>query len=105
MRDNLNPQRKWSAEELRNAEATASEFLEENGGQIADNMRAKAKFLEILIHRVSIAKTPLADRLECFARIAEIAKLIQEDADGFFDLASRPVVARIVYTVPPRKGN
>ncbi len=94
--------RKWNADELRSAETTASQFLEENGVQIADAMRAKAKFLEILLHRVSLRQTPLADRLEYLARISEIADLIREDADGFFELASRPMVARIVGTVPRR---
>ena len=95
---------KWSKEELRKAEHTASEFLEENSTQIADTMRAKARFLETLIQRVSLKKTSFEDRLEYFARISEIARLIQDDADGFFELASQPMVARILGTVPRRKG-
>ena len=91
---------KWSKEELRKAEATASQFLEENSSQIADTMRAKAKFLETLIQRISMKKTTFDDRLEYFARVSEIARLIQDDADGFFELASQPVVARILGTVP-----
>ena len=90
---------KWSREELRNAEATASHFLEENSSQIAETIRVKAKFLEALIQRVALKKTSFEDRLEYFARISEIAALIQEDADGFFELASQPVVARILSTV------
>jgi hypothetical protein len=82
------------------AEATARAFLKENSGQIADTMRAKAKFLETLIQRVSQPQTSFEDRLEFFARISEIAALIQNDADGFFTLASQPVVARILSTVP-----
>ena len=100
--DNPELPRKWNADELRSAENTASQFLEENGAQIADAMRAKAKFLEVLLHRVSLRQTALADRLEYLARISEIADLIREDADGFFELASRPMVARIVGTVPRR---
>jgi hypothetical protein len=93
---------RWSREELRNAEATAREFLEENSAQIGETMGAKLKFLETLIHRVSLSKTSFEDRLEYFARIAEIATLIQEDAHGFFELATQPVVARILRTVPRR---
>src|SRR5690348_1319055 len=93
---------KWSREELRNAEATACQFLAENSSQIADTMRAKAKFLETLIQRIALRKTTFEDRLEYFARISEIAQLIQEDADGFFQLASQPVVARILGTVPKK---
>lgn len=94
---------KWTREELRKAETTASHFLQENSGQIADTMRAKAKYLETLIHRISMQKTSFNDRLEHLARISEIARLIQEDADGFFQLASQPMVARILGTVPRLK--
>ncbi len=90
---------KWSAEELRKAEATASRFLEENGGQIAETMRAKAKFMETLMQRLSQPKTTFQERLDYLARISEIADLIKADADGFFELASQPTVARILGTV------
>ena len=91
---------KWSLEELRNAETTARRFLEDNGEQIAATLRAKAKFLEALIERVSHKNTGFQDRLECFARISEVSRMIQDDADGFFELASQPVVAQILGTVP-----
>ena len=99
---NDRPYGKWSKEELRNAESTASRFLEENSAQIADTLRAKAKFLETLIQRLALKKTSFEDRLEYLARISEIATLIREDADGFFELASQPVVARILGTVPKK---
>ncbi len=91
---------RWSKEELRNAEVTASQFLAENCAQIADTMRAKAKFMETLIQRLSTQKTCFEDRLDYFARVSEIAQLIKEDADGFFELASQPMVARILSGVP-----
>ncbi len=100
MPDNDRHHGKWNKQELLNAEATARQFLEENGDQIADTMRAKVKFLETLIQRVGMRKTGFQDRLEYLARISEIAQLIQADADGFFELASQPVVARILATVP-----
>jgi hypothetical protein len=100
MPDKRRPKNKWTREEMLHAEATARTFLKENSGQIADTMRAKAKFLETLIQRVSQPQTTFEDRLEYFARISEIAALIQNDADGFFALASQPVVARILATVP-----
>jgi hypothetical protein len=99
MSDHQKPYGKWTREELRNAEATARQFLEDNSTQIADTMRAKAKYLETLIQRVALPKTSFEDRLEYFARISEIAALIQDDANGFFELASQPVVARILKTV------
>lgn len=99
MPDNHKPYGKWTREELRTAEATAREFLHDNSSQIADTMRAKTKYLETLIHRVALPKTSFEDRLEYFARISEIAELIQNDADGFFALASQPVIARILKSV------
>lgn len=99
MPDNQKPYGKRTREELRTAETTARQFLQDNSAQIADTMRAKAKYLDTLIQRVSLAKTSFDDRLEYFARISEIAGLIQNDADGFFQLASQPVVARILKTV------
>ncbi len=91
----------WSKEELHNAEATACQFLEENSTRIAETMHAKARFLEALIQQLALKETRFEDRMEYFARASEVARLIQADADGFFDLASQPVVARILGTVPP----
>ena len=99
MPDDNRPIGKWSQEELRSAELTASQFLEENCTQIADTIQAKVRFLENLIERISVKSTKFQDRLEYFARISEIAELIQTDADGFFELASQPVVARILGSV------
>jgi hypothetical protein len=99
MSDNQKPYGKWTKEELLGAETTARHFLEDNSAQIADTMRAKAKYIETLIHRVAHPKTSFEDRLDYFARISEIAKLIQDDADGFFKLASQPVVARLLKSV------
>lgn len=90
----------WTKEELHKAEATACQFLEENSARIAETMQAKVKFLQDLIERLSLKEIGFQDRLEYFARVSEIARLIQADADGFFDLASQPMVARILGTVP-----
>ena len=82
---------------------TARQFLEDNSAQIAETMRAKARFLETLMQRISDPKITFEDRLEYFARISEVAQLIEQDADGFFELASQPVVARILGTVRSKK--
>ena len=87
---------KGNPEDLRKAEATASRFLEDNGKQIAETLRAKLRFLEALVNRMEKQKMTLDQRLDCFARIAEIAALVEEDANGFFKLASQPLVARIL---------
>jgi hypothetical protein len=104
MADQQKPYGKWTREELRNAESTAKQFLEDNSSQIADTMRAKAKYLETLIQRIALSKTNFEDRLDYFARISEIAGLIQDDANGFFELASQPVVARILKGVKRENG-
>jgi len=95
---------KWSREELSKAEATASQFLEQNATQIAETMRVKLRFLETLIQRLALKGTSFEDRLDYFARISEIARMLETDADGFFELASQPVVARILGTVPPKRA-
>jgi len=94
--DENQPYRHWTNDELQKAEATATRFLEDNGTQIAETLRAKIRFIEALVSRVGSRKTSLDQRLDCFARISEIADLLKEDADGFFSLASQPVVARIL---------
>jgi exonuclease VII small subunit len=90
---------KWSKEQLRKAEATARQFLDENGAQISDTLRTKVKFLETLVNRLNQKNLTLDQKLDCFARIGEISQLLKDDAEGFFELASQPVVARILSTV------
>ena len=99
MSNNQRHYNQWTKDQLRQAEATASQFLQENSQEIANTMRAKAKFLETLFQRLSDKNTGFDERLEYFARVSEIARLIQDDADGFFELASQPTVARIVGSV------
>ena|SRR5689334_7597642 len=94
---------KWSQQELRKAQATAKQFLEDNGSQISDTLRTKVKYLELLVNRLATRRGSLDERLDCFARIAEIAKLLQDDAEGFFELASQPLVAQILNTVKIKK--
>jgi hypothetical protein len=102
MPDNRRHYSKWTKDQLRQAEATASQFLEDNSLEIAETMRAKAKFLETLFQRISNKNITLDERLDYFARVSEISRLIQDDADGFFELASQPTIARIVSTVPKK---
>ena len=65
---------RWSREELQKAETTARRFLEDNAAPIADTMRAKMRFMELLIHRLSLPGTSLDQRLDCLARLGEIAE-------------------------------
>jgi hypothetical protein len=98
MPDNNSPYGRWKRDELRHAEATARQFLEENRAQIAEAMRAKTRVIQTLLDRVASDDIGFQERLELFARISEIARLMEEDADGFFELASQPVVAQILNT-------
>src|SRR6266542_1964153 len=94
---------RWKMDELRKAEATAERFLEDNAQQISETMRAKMRFLEILVNRLSQQQTTLDGRLDAFARVSEIAQLLKDDADGFFELASQPVVAKILSNVRTKR--
>jgi hypothetical protein len=89
--------------ELIKAEENAAAYLEKHGAEIADSMGTKVHLLEALIQRVGTPGLEFGDRLETFADIADAARLLRTDANDFFDLASGPLVARIVRTVPPIK--
>ena len=90
---------KWTRDELKRAEFTATKFLEENGHQITDTFRTKVRCLEILVTRLNSKKITLDQRLDCFAQIAEIADMMRDEAQGFFELASQPIVARLLSTI------
>ena len=89
----------WSVPELRVAESVAAKFLQENGDPIGENFRAQLEELADLTNRISQPRLSLDDRLHAFARIAEIARALEDDARGFFHMASEPVVARILAQV------
>jgi len=86
----------WSDEELRRAESVARRFLEDNGSQIHQSFQAKVEQLQQLARELHHQRLNLDERLECFARITEIAKSLADDAEGFFKLASEPLVARML---------
>ncbi len=90
---------KWSQTELRRAESVAARFLEENGDPIGENFRAKIDELAALVDRIRSERLSLDERLDAFAHIAEVASALQDDARGFFHMASEPVVARILAQV------
>jgi hypothetical protein len=95
----------WEDWELRKAEVTASQFLEDHAPQIVENLRAKLRFLDFLIKRLERDDASLDHRLDCFARIAEVSRFMKEDAEGFFELASHPMVARLLHDVPWPAGD
>jgi len=92
----------WSEEELRRAEWEADRFLNENEAQIRENLEAKLALLDGLVKSLGGQQMSLDERLDCFARIAEVSGALEEDAKGFFSLASEPVVARLLAKSKPR---
>jgi len=87
---------KWTKEELRRAEGVAEKFLKENVSEITETFRIKLRCLEILVNKLNTKNLTLDERLDCFAQIAEIANMIEHESEGFFELASQPIVARIL---------
>jgi hypothetical protein len=90
---------KWSDEQLRRAESVAGRFLAENGVRISESFRTKIEALDQLVKSLRNRRMPVEERLDCFARIAEISRALGADAESFFGLASEPVVARILANV------
>jgi hypothetical protein len=88
----------WSDLELRRAESAAEAFLEENRDAIRVSFELKVNELDALV-RGLCSPLSLDERLNRFASIADIARALVEDAQGFFCLASEPLVARILANV------
>jgi hypothetical protein len=99
MRPQKNDYGKWNEEELRRAESVADSFLQENDTQIRENFEAKLLALNELVTRLGQRRMTLDERLDCYARIAEVSGALAEAAQGFFGLASEPVVARLLSNV------
>lgn len=93
---------KWNERELRRAESVAGRFLRENVDTIGESLRLKVDQLDGLVGGLSHPQLSLDERLHIFARIEEIARTLQLDAQGFFRMASEPVVARILAQVEPK---
>jgi len=93
----------WSAPELRRAESEADRFLTENQDVIQENLEATVTVLNRLVKSLGASQMTLDERLNCFARIAEAARALEEDAEGFFSLACEPVVARLLTQVETRR--
>jgi hypothetical protein len=86
----------WTAEELKRAEATAARFLAEHNLQIYETFRTQWRILGTLIENLKAPNLLMDDRVNCFAQISEIARMMEQDAQGFFDLSSQPAVARLL---------
>ncbi len=87
---------KWSGEELRQAELIAGRFLSNHNHEIYQSFQVQLLAMAELLHRLRSNTCSLEQRLDCFARISELSTMIQGDAQALFDLASEPVVARLL---------
>jgi hypothetical protein len=99
MRPQKNDYGKWSEKELRRAESVADTFLQENDARIRENFAAKLHALDEAVTSLGQRRLTLDERLDCYARIAEVSGALAEDARGFFGLASEPLVARLLATL------
>ncbi|MEP6714084.1 MAG: hypothetical protein ABJC09_00840 [Terriglobia bacterium] len=86
----------WSGTELVRAGDTAAGFLRENHLAIWQSFARQGAVLGRLVDVLKRADLTLEERLDCFARIAEVSKGIDDTANGFFDLGSQPMVALVL---------
>ena len=93
----------WNERELRRAESVAGRFLQDNVENISESLRVKVEQLDQLVRQLHQPVLTLDQRLHIFASIDEIARTLQTDAQGFFRMASEPVVARILTQIEPKR--
>ncbi len=86
----------WSGAELTRAGNTAEQFLSENHLAIWQSFSRQGAVLERLVSVLKRADLSLEQRLDCFARIAEVSQGVQDTANGFFELGSEPVIALVL---------
>lgn len=84
---------RWTDAELARAEDTADRFLSQNHLAIWQSFARQGAILQRLVAVLRRSDLSLEERLDCFARIAEVSQGVQDSANGFFDLGSQPVVA------------
>ena len=89
---------RWSDAELARANTTAEQFLTQNQNEISSVLSRQHGILDVLLALLRRHDLSLEERLDCFARIAETAESLRECANGFFELAAQPLVARTVET-------
>jgi hypothetical protein len=87
---------KWTGSELARAEATAEQFLSEHQLSISQVFARQCVILQRMVALLGVDNLTLEERLDCFARIGEVADGMQRSANGFFNLGSQPLVARML---------
>jgi len=89
---------RWTGLELQRAETTATQFLAEKQQDISRAFTSQCAVLDMLVGMLRKDDMTLEEKLDCFARIAEVSEGIQDCARGFFELGSQPLVARVLAT-------
>jgi hypothetical protein len=89
----------WSGAELVLAENAADQFLSGNHLAIWQSFVQQGQVLAGLCAILKRPDLTMEQRLVCFARIAEVSQGVQVCAQGFFELGSQPVVARVLAEV------
>jgi hypothetical protein len=87
---------RWSDAELARANTTADQFLTQNQTEISRVLSRQRGVLDVLLALLQRRDLSLEERLDCFARIADVAECMRECANGFFELGAQPLVARTV---------
>lgn len=87
---------RWTGAELARAEHTADRFLAENQAAIWESFARQTAVLGKLVGILKQEDLTLAQRLNLFARIAEVSDGMKHCANGFFELGCEPVVARVL---------
>lgn len=90
---------KWSQRELRNAEAAAIEFLNDNIVDIATTFEKRLGLMQRVTARLKSDSAGFQERMMCLSMIQELAQGLEESAQEFFDIGCQPSVANIVRKV------
>jgi hypothetical protein len=86
----------WTDSELARAETTAGQFLAEHHNTISMVFARQCAILQRMVSMLAQGNLTLEQRLDCYARIGELADGMQRSANGFFELGSQPLVARVL---------
>lgn len=86
----------WNNAELERAQNTAHRFLTVNQAKISNALSQQCRILGGLIASLESGTLSFDERLDCLAHIADVSQMLRDSADGFFELGSQPVVARVL---------
>ena len=86
----------WSGRELQNAEAAATDFLNENIAEIAVTFEKRLSLMWRLAARMKSAEADFDERMMCLSMLRELAQGLGDSAQEFFEIGCQPHVANII---------